>query len=85
MNPWTSIKRRLTTKNAKAIKKKAFAGAELVGAGAALTAMLLEEMVKSKEPQVVDHDNICATDNGATYSNTKHLRGRRTTRSPPLR
>ena len=28
--------------------------------------MLLEEMVKPKEPQLAGHDNVYATDNGAT-------------------
>ena len=68
MNPWTSIKRRLTTKNAKAIKKKAVAGAELLATGAALTggSMLLKEMVKPKEPQLAGHNNVFVMDNGAT-------------------
>ena len=50
MNLWTNIKRRFTAKNAKVVKKKAMAGAELVAAGAALTggSMLLKEMVKPK-------------------------------------
>ena len=77
MNPWTSIKRRLTTKNAKAVKKKALAGAELVSAGAALTggSMLLEEIVSSKDPQVVSHDNVYATDNGSTLFKVEMLAG----------
>ena len=68
MNPWTSVKRRLTTKNTKAIKQKAVAGAELVSTEAALTggSMLLKDMVKSNKPQVTGHDNIYATNNGAT-------------------
>ena len=68
MNPWTSIKRRMTAKNAKAIKKKAVVAGELVAASAALTggSMLLEEMVKPSEPQLAGHDNVYATDNGAT-------------------
>ena len=77
MNPWTAVKRRLTTKNAKAVKQKAFTGAELVGAGVALTggSMLLEEMVKSKDPQVVSHNNVFATDNGATLFKVETLAG----------
>ena len=53
-------------KTAKRIKGKVLAGVELVGAGAALTggAMLLEEAAKPKLPQ--GHDNVYATDNGAT-------------------
>ena len=37
MNIWSSVKRRMKTKRAKAIKKKAAAAGELVVAGAALT------------------------------------------------
>ena len=68
MNIWSSVKRRLKTKRAKAIKKKATAAGELVVAGAALTggAMLLEEVAKPNEPQLAGHDNVYATDNGAT-------------------
>ena len=68
MNIWSSVKRRLKTKRAKAIKKKATAAGELVVAGAALTggAMLLEEVAKPGEPQLAGHDNVYATDNGAT-------------------
>ena len=52
MNIWSSVKRRLQTKRAKAIKRKATAAGELVVAGAALTggAMLLEEVAKPNEP-----------------------------------
>ena len=77
MNPWTSVKRRLTKKNTKAIKQKAVAGAELVSAGAALTGglMLLKEMVKSNKPQVTGQDNIYATDNGATLFKYETLAG----------
>ena len=75
MNPWTSIKRRLTTKNAKAIKKKAVAGAELLATGAALTggSMLLEEMVKPKEPQLAGCNNVYVTDNRAILFKYKTL------------
>ena len=68
MNIWSSVKRRLQTKRAKAIKRKATAAGELVVAGAALTggAMLLEEVAKPNEPQLAGHDNVYATDNGAT-------------------
>ena len=68
MNIWNSVKRRLKTKRAKAIKKKATAAGELVVAGAALTgvAMLLEEVAKPSEPQLAGYDNVYATDNGAT-------------------
>ena len=68
MNIWSSVKRRLKTKRAKAVKKKAAAAGELVVAGAALTggAMLLEEVAKPSEPQLAGHDNVYATDNGAT-------------------
>ena len=60
INPWTAIKKRFRVKTAKAIRKKAFAGAELVTAGAALTvgAMLLKEAAKPKETPVVGHDNV---------------------------
>ena len=77
MNPWQAVKRWLTAKNTKAIKQKAFTGAELVGAGAALTggSMLLEEIVKTKEPQAVGHDNVYATDNGATLFKVETLAG----------
>ena len=68
VNPGTTVKRRFTAKNAQVIRKKAFAGAELVTAGAALIGgvMLLEEATKPKDPPVVGHDNVYATDNGAT-------------------
>ena len=68
MNIWSSVKRRLKTKQAKAVKKKAAAAGELVVAGAALTggAMLLKEVGKPSEPQLAGHDNVYATDNGAT-------------------
>ena len=75
INPWTAMKKRFTAKTAKAIRKKAFAGAELVTAGAALTggAMLLEEAAKPKETPTVGHDNIYATDNGATLFKVETL------------
>ena len=68
MNIWSSVKRRLKTKRAKAVKKKAAAAGELVVAGAALTggAMLLEEVSEPSEPQLAGHDNVYATNNGAT-------------------
>ena len=68
MNIWSSVKRRMKTKRGKAIKKKAATAGELVVAGAALTggALLLEEAVKLGEPQLAGHNNIYATDNGAT-------------------
>ena len=55
-------------KRAKAIKKKAVAAGEIFAAGAALTggSMLLKEMVKPSEPQLAGHNNVYATDNGAT-------------------
>ena len=37
--------------------------------------MLLEEMVKSKDPQVVGHDNVYATDNGVTLFKVETLAG----------
>ena len=66
MNLWSGIRKRFQTKTAKRVKSKVLAGVELVGAGAALTggAMLLEEAAKPKLPQ--GHDNVYATDNGAT-------------------
>ena len=68
MNIWSSVKRRMQTKRAKAIKKKAVAAGELVAAGVALTggSLLLEEMVKPGEPKLASHDNVYATDNDAT-------------------
>ena len=64
-------------KNDKVIKQKALAGAELVGAGTALTggSMLLEEIIKTKDPQVVRDDNVFATDNGATLFKVETLAG----------
>ena len=58
----------MKTKRAEAIKKKAAVAGELVVAGAALTggALLLEEAVKPGEPQLAGHDNVYATNNGAT-------------------
>ena len=66
MNLWSGIRKRFQTKTAKRVKSKVLAGVELVGAGATLTggAMLLEEAAKPKLPQ--GHDNVYATDNGAT-------------------
>ena len=54
INIWNSIKRRMQTKRAKAIKKKELTAGELVGAGTALTggSLLLEEVVKPGEPQL---------------------------------
>ena len=68
MNIWSSVKRRMQTKQAKAVKKKAVAAGELVTAGVALTggSLLLEEMVKPGEPKLAGHDNVYATDNDAT-------------------
>ena len=58
MNMWNSVKRRMTKKNAKAVKKKAVAAGELVAAGAVLTggSTLLEDIVKPKEPQLTAHE-----------------------------
>ena len=77
VNPGTTVKRRFTAKNAQVIRKKAFAGAELVTAGAALIGgvMLLEEATKPKDPPVVGHDNVYATDNGATLFEVETLAG----------
>ena len=68
MNIWSSVKRRMQTKRAKAVKKKAVAAGELVTAGVALTggSLLLEEMVKPGEPKLAGHDNVYATGNDAT-------------------
>ena len=68
MNIWSSVKRRMQTKRAKAIKKKAVPAGELVPASAALTggSLILEEVVKPGEPQLAGHDNVYSTDNGAT-------------------
>ena len=58
----------MQSKRAKAVKKKAVTAGELVAAGAALTdgSLLLEEMVRPGDPKLAGHDNIYATDNGAT-------------------
>ena len=66
MNSWSAIRKRFQTKTAKRVKGKVLAGVELVGAGAALTrgAMLLEEATKQKVAP--GHNNVYATDNGAT-------------------
>ena len=63
MNIWSSVKRRMQTKQAKAV-----AAGELVAAGVALTggSLLLEEMVKPGEPKLASHDNVYATGNDAT-------------------
>ena len=37
--------------------------------------MLLEEVTKSKYPQVVGHDNVYTTDNGATIFKVETLAG----------
>ena len=57
----------MALKKAKAVKEKAVAAGELVAASAALTggSMLLEEMVKLKEPQLAGCDNVYVTDNRA--------------------
>ena len=75
MNVWNSVKRRMQSKRAKAVKKKAVAAGKLVAAGAVLTggSMLLEEMVKPSEPQIAGHDNVYATYNGATLFEYKTL------------
>ena len=64
-------------KNAAKIRNKAFAGAELVAAGAALTggAMLLEEAAKPSQTQAPGHDNVFATDNGASLFKVETLGG----------
>ena len=64
-------------KNAAKIRNKAFAGIELVAAGAALTggAMLLEEAATPKKPPVPGHDNVYATDNGASLFKVETLGG----------
>ena len=64
-------------KNAAKIRNKAFAGAELVAAGAALTggAMLLEEAAKPRQTQAPGHDNVFATDNGASLFKVETLGG----------
>ena len=63
--------------NAAKIRNKAFAGVELVAAGAALTggAMLLEEAATPKKPPVPGHDNVYATDNGASLFKVETLGG----------
>ena len=73
MNPRSAIRKRFQTKTAKRIKGKVLAGVELVGPGAALTggAMLLEEATKPKVAP--GHDNVYATDNGATLFKYKTL------------
>ena len=55
-------------KRAKAVRQKATAAGKLIVAGTALTGgvMLLEEVAKPSEPQLAGHDNVYATDNGAT-------------------
>ena len=60
----------MSSSRAKIAKKKAVAGAEIVATGAALTgsSILIEELVNTKIPQVQGHDNIYATDSGATQS-----------------
>ena len=65
----------MKTKRVKVIKKKAAAAGELVVAGVALTggALLLEEAVKPSESQLAGHDNVYATDNGATLFKYKTL------------
>ena len=77
MNPWQAIKRRFTRKNAAKLRNKIFAGAELVAAGAALTggALLLEEAAKPGLPQASGHDNVIATDNGASIFKVETLGG----------
>ena len=64
-------------KNAAKIKNKAFAGAELVTAGTALTGgvMLLEEAAKPRQTEAPGHDNVFATDNGASLFKVETLGG----------
>ena len=71
------MKKRFQKKTAKRIRNKAIAGVELVGAGAVLTggAMLLEEAAKPKVAPATGHDNIYATDNGATLFKYETLAG----------
>lgn len=77
LNPWSTIKKRFTVKNAKVIRNKALAGAELVAAGTALTgrAMLLEEAVTPKRTPIPGHNNMYATDNGASLFKVETLSG----------
>ena len=84
MNIWSSVKRRLQMKRAKAVRQKATAAGELVVAGTALTGgvMLLEEVAKPSEPQLAGHDNVYATDNGQLYSNTNLWRTKTTGLQP---
>ena len=64
-------------KNAAKIRNKAFAGAELVAAGTALTggAMLLEEAAKPRKTDAPGHDNVFTTDNGASLFKVETLGG----------
>ena len=64
-------------KNAAKIKNKAFAGVELVTAGAALTggAMLLEEAAKPRKTDAPGHDNVFAPNNGASSFTVETLGG----------
>ena len=77
MNPWQAIKRRFTRKNAAKPRNKIFAGAKLVAAGAALTggALLLGEAGKPRQTQAPGHDNVIATDNGASLFKVETLGG----------
>ena len=81
MHVWNGVKCRMSSQRAKIAKKKAMAGAELVAAGAALTggSILMEELFNSKTPQVEDHNNVYATDSGATLFKVESLAGQEDT------
>ena len=71
------MKKRFQTKTAKRIRNKAISGVKLVGTSASLIggAMLLEEVAKPKVAPATGHDNIYATDNGATLFKYETLVG----------
>ena len=79
MQLWTKIKRRMNKDRRKLIRQKAVAGAELVGAGAALTggSILMERMVDSEpEPQLSGHNNVYAVDSSPSFFKVESLAGK---------
>ena len=63
----------------KLIRQKAVAGAELVGASAALTggSILMERMVDSEpEPQLSGHDNVYTVDSSPSFFKVESLAGK---------
>ena len=79
MQMWTKIKQRMNKDRRKLIRQKAVAGAELVGAGAALTggSILMEKMDDSDpSPQLSGHNNVYGLDSSPSFFKVESLAGK---------